>query len=70
LVGENWWTKWPDELMDAEPWVRGDVFDAVMHYQWFKYARALCKIGTLKTVKSVFFWATTGYLFYGLVDYG
>lgn len=40
LVGENWWTKWPDELMDAEPWVRGDVFDAVMHYQWFRPARA------------------------------
>ena len=41
LVGENWWTKWPDTLMDAEPWMRGDVFDAVMHYQWFKPARYL-----------------------------
>lgn len=40
LVGENWWTKWPDELMDPAPWVKGDVFDAVMHYQWFKIARA------------------------------
>lgn len=40
LVGENWWTKWPDELMDPAPWVKGDVFDAVMHYQWFKVARA------------------------------
>lgn len=39
LVGENWWTKWPDELMDPAPWVKGDVFDAVMHYQWFKEAR-------------------------------
>lgn len=39
FVGENWWTKWPDELMDAEPWVRGDIFDAVMHYQWFKPAQ-------------------------------
>lgn len=39
LVGENWWTKWPDELMDPAPWVKGDVFDAVMHYQWYKVAR-------------------------------
>ena len=40
LVGENWWTKWPDELMDPAPWVKGDIFDAVMHYQWFKVARS------------------------------
>jgi len=39
LVGENWWTQWPDVLMDPAPWVKGDVFDAVMHYQWFKVAR-------------------------------
>ncbi len=39
LVGENWWTEWPDKLMDPAPWVQGDVFDAVMHYQWFKVAR-------------------------------
>ena len=41
LVGENWWTNWPDTLMDPEPWVKGDVFDAVMHYQWYKPARRL-----------------------------
>lgn len=40
LVGENWWTEWPDKLMDPAPWVKGDIFDAVMHYQWFKVARA------------------------------
>ena len=45
LVGENWWTHWPDELMDAEPWVKGDVFDAVMHYQWYKPARGLFNKG-------------------------
>lgn len=45
LVGENWWTHWPDELMDAEPWVEGDVFDAVMHYQWYKPARGLFNQG-------------------------
>ncbi|MBK8625619.1 MAG: glycoside hydrolase family 13 protein [Saprospiraceae bacterium] len=40
LIGENWWTEWPDKLMDPAPWVRGDIFDAVMHYQWFKVARS------------------------------
>jgi glycosidase len=40
LVGENWWTSWPDTLMDPKPWVKGDIFDAVMHYQWYKPARA------------------------------
>lgn len=40
LVGENWWTSWPDTLMDPRPWVKGDIFDAVMHYQWYKPARA------------------------------
>jgi len=39
LVGENWWTNWPDTLMDPGPWVEGDIFDAVMHYQWYKPAR-------------------------------
>ena len=45
LVGENWWTKWPDELMDPEPWVKGDVFDAVMHYHWYRPARAYINQG-------------------------
>jgi cyclomaltodextrinase len=39
LVGENWWTDWPHQLMDTRPWIQGDVFDAVMHYQWYKIAR-------------------------------
>lgn len=39
LVGEAWWTKWPDRLMDPRPFLRGDVFDSVMHYQWYKPAR-------------------------------
>lgn len=39
LVDENWWTKWPYELMDPKPWVQGDIFDAVMHDQWYKVAR-------------------------------
>ena len=39
LVGENWWTNWPHQLMDTRPWLKGDIFDAVMHYQWYKVAR-------------------------------
>ncbi len=41
LVGEAWWTKWPDQLMDPRPFLKGDVFDSVMHYQWYKPARGL-----------------------------
>jgi len=39
LVGEIWWQSWPDSLMDPRPYVKGDVFDAVMHYQFYKPAR-------------------------------
>ncbi len=39
LVGEAWWTKWPDKLMDPRPFLQGDIFDSVMHYQWYKPAR-------------------------------
>jgi glycosidase/S-formylglutathione hydrolase FrmB len=40
LVGEIWWERWPDRLYDPAPWVQGDVFDAVMHYQWYPPARS------------------------------
>ena len=39
LVGEIWWAKWPDKLMDPVPYCKGDVFDAVMFYQVYKPAR-------------------------------
>lgn len=39
LVGEIWWQSWPDSLMNPRPYVKGDVFDAVMHYQFYKPAR-------------------------------
>ena len=39
LVGEIWWVKWPDQLMDPAPYCNGDVFDAVMFYQVYKPAR-------------------------------
>jgi len=38
LVGEIWWAKWPDKLMDPVPYASGDVFDAVMFYQVYKPA--------------------------------
>lgn len=41
LLGEAWWTKWPDQLMDPRPFLKGDVFDSVMHYQWYKPTRKL-----------------------------
>ena len=39
LVGEIWWQKWPDELMNPVPYVTGGVFDAVMFYQVYRPAR-------------------------------
>ena len=39
LVGEVWWESWPDRIYDPAPWVGDDVFDAVMHYQWYAPAR-------------------------------
>jgi cyclomaltodextrinase / maltogenic alpha-amylase / neopullulanase len=39
LVGEIWWEKWPDQLMDPAPYTGGDVFDAVMFYQAYRPAR-------------------------------
>ncbi|MHB9055431.1 MAG: glycoside hydrolase family 13 protein [Paludibacteraceae bacterium] len=40
LVGEIWWQKWPDVLMNPAPYMQGDVFDAVMFYQVYKPARS------------------------------
>jgi cyclomaltodextrinase len=40
LVGEIWWTRWPDVLMNPVPYLQGDVFDAVMFYQIYRPARA------------------------------
>ena len=40
LVGEIWWEKWPDALMDPVPYVSDDVFDAVMFYQVYRPARS------------------------------
>jgi len=39
LVGEIWWADYPELLMDPVPYVKGDVFDAVMFYQIYRPAR-------------------------------
>ncbi len=41
LVGEIWWLKWPDKLMDPAVYLKGDQFDAVMNYRWYRIARGL-----------------------------
>ena len=34
LVGEVWWEDWAHgKMFNAEPWLRGDAFDAVMNYR-------------------------------------
>ncbi len=39
LLGEIWWKSWPDELMLPHYYLEGDMFDAVMHYHWYRPAR-------------------------------
>jgi glycosidase len=40
LVGEVWWEQWPDRMYDPAPWLKGDVFDAVMNYRWYMPTRS------------------------------
>jgi glycosidase len=40
LVGEIWYEKYPDVLMNPVPYTSGDVFDAVMFYQIYRPARS------------------------------
>lgn len=51
LVGELWWESWPDKLLDPNPWLQGDMFDAHMHYRWYMptrsyFGRALPEVST------------------------
>jgi len=48
LVGEIWWEKWPDKLMNPAPYESGDVFDAVMFYQAYRPARSFFAINNLE----------------------
>ncbi|MGV4438965.1 glycoside hydrolase family 13 protein [Ornithobacterium rhinotracheale] len=40
LVGEIWWETWPDKMMDPRPYLKGDIFDSIMFYQGYRFARA------------------------------
>ncbi|MBG0857965.1 MAG: alpha-glucosidase C-terminal domain-containing protein, partial [Bacteroidales bacterium] len=39
LVGEIWWLEWPDKLLDPGIFLRGDQYDAIMNYRWYRVAR-------------------------------
>ena len=39
LVGEVWYLKWPDKFLDPRVFLKGDQFDAVMNYRWYRIAR-------------------------------
>lgn len=39
LIGEIWWKKWPEELMFPHNFLKGDMFDAIMNYRWYRPAR-------------------------------
>jgi cyclomaltodextrinase / maltogenic alpha-amylase / neopullulanase len=40
LIGELWWDSWPDKLLDPNPWLQGDIFDAHMNYRWYMPTRS------------------------------
>lgn len=39
LLGELWWEDYPHKLLDPEPYLRRDIFDAPMNYRWYRAAR-------------------------------
>jgi len=39
LIGEIWWKTWPDTLMLPNNFLKGDQFDAIMNYRWYRPAR-------------------------------
>ncbi len=39
LVGEIWWKTWPDSLMLPNNFLKGNMFDAIMNYRWYRPAR-------------------------------
>ena len=54
LLGEIWWEEWPDKLLDPEPYLQGDIFDAVMNYRWYRSARHFLNEAPYKISKSEF----------------
>jgi cyclomaltodextrinase / maltogenic alpha-amylase / neopullulanase len=39
LIGEIWWLEWPDKLLNPRVFLKGDQYDAIMNYRWFRIAR-------------------------------
>ena len=39
LIGEIWWLEWPDKILDPNIYLKGDQFDAIMNYRWYRVAR-------------------------------
>ena len=39
LIGEIWWKTWPDSLLLPNNFLKGDMFDAIMNYRWYRPAR-------------------------------
>lgn len=60
LVGEIWWLKFPDDLMDPSVFLKGDQFDAVMNYRWYRLARGLFAQGEPSLIPSEFETKLTG----------
>lgn len=40
ILGEVWYEQFPGKLLDPAPFLKGDVFDAVMNYRWYRAARS------------------------------
>lgn len=54
LVGEIWWQEWPDKLMEPQQFLKGDIFDAIMNYRWYRNARWFFAEAPNKMKPSVF----------------
>lgn len=39
LVGEIWWLEFPDKLLEPSVYLKGDQYDAIMNYRWYRIAR-------------------------------
>ncbi|MCB9202902.1 MAG: glycoside hydrolase family 13 protein [Flavobacteriales bacterium] len=39
IIGEVWWEKFPNKLLNPKPYLNGKIFDAVMNYRWYRSAR-------------------------------
>jgi cyclomaltodextrinase len=39
LIGEIWWLEWPDKLLEPRVFLKGDQYDAIMNYRWYRIAR-------------------------------